>query len=350
VTARLRLLVLVLALLLLPRAAHAERKAVVVIGGGRAFKDALTTALEPWHLEIVAGDAPAPKAAMPRAQTEAKAIADRLGAAGVVWISAADDERALFVFDGEKDVVISQSLASTLPFDPPTAAAAALSVKTLLRSSHVAPASERIGAEAAPPPPPPAQTTTEPPPRGPDADVSPRPHEELLPPIRIELGGGARAIAGDVDARIDAGGSVFFGPARRWGVGLLVHGGPGLGVDGDRFRGRFDELAVSPSLRLRLPLGGPIVLEPRAGVTLHATSIDGVAVATARAAKESRLDGSVDAGAVLDVMVGRATSVGLALDASYVLRWQRYLVDGTSVLELHPFQAAAGLRLATALP
>lgn len=348
-TARLRLLFVVFALLLVPISAHAERKAVVVIGGGRAFKDALTTALEPWHLEIVAGDAPAPKAAMPRAQTEAKAIAERLGASGVVWISAADDERALFVFDGETDLVISQSLASTLPFDPPSAAAAALSVKTLLRSSHVAPVSERIGAEAAPPPPPPAPTASEPP-RVPDADVAPRPREELLPPIRIELGGGARAIADDVDARIDAGASVFFGPARRWGVGLVVHGGPGLGVDGDRFRGRFDELAASPSLRLRLPLGGPIVLEPRAGVTLHATSIDGVAVATARAAKESRLDGSVDAGAVLDVMVGRATSVGLALDAAYVLRWQRYLVDGASVLELHPFQAAVGLRLATALP
>ncbi len=324
--------------------ARADTRNVLVIGGGASFRDALNVALASWDVRVVPLDAQPPSAVMPRAQRDAKSIVERFGATGLVWISNADDEHALWVYDVEKDQLVSRSLGAALPLDAPNAAAAALSVKTLLRSSTVAPASERIGAEARPAPT--VEPTVEPPP----ADEAPRVVPALPPPLHLELGGGLRAIADDVDTRLDVGASYWFGDARRWGVGIAGHGGPGLGVDAARFRGRFDELGVSPSFRVRLALGGRLSFEVRAGMTLHSTRIDGVAVQTAKTAKESRLDASVDLGAVVDFALGRTTWIGLALDGSDMLRWERYLVDQDTVLELRPLQGSLGLRLATALP
>ncbi|HEY8077961.1 MAG TPA: hypothetical protein VIF62_27735 [Labilithrix sp.] len=333
---------LLVAIVLVTSDAAADTRNVLVIGGGTSFRDALNVALASWDVRVVPLDAAPPSSSMPRAQRDAKAIVERFGASGLVWISNADDEHALWVYDVEKDQLVSRSLGATLPLDAPNAAAAALSVKTLLRSSTVAPATERIGAETRP-----AEVVT--PPATPP-DEAPRVVPATPPALHLEFGGGLRAIAGDVDTRFDVGASYWFGEARRWGVGLVGHGGPGLTVDADRFRGRFDELGVSPSLRFRIPVAGRFSLEAKAGTTLHSTRIDGVAVETAKTAKESRLDASIDVGVALDFALGRATWLGLAFDGSNMLRWQRYLVDDDSVLELHPLQGSVGLRLATALP
>ena len=91
-------------------------------------------------------------------------------------------------------------------------------------------------------------------------------------------------------------------------------------------------------------------MEPRVGTTLHATNIDGVAVATAQATSRSRLDASIDVGAVLDIVVSRNAAIGLDLGGAAMLRYQRYLVGPTPVLSLAPLQGSAGLRLAVGLP
>lgn len=125
--------------------------------------------------------------------------------------------------------------------------------------------------------------------------------------------------------------------------------GPGLSITQDRFQGRFSEVGLAASARYRAALSRRIDLVPRAGLGLHATQIQGVVVSTLEAADESRLDGSLDLGATLDVAVARSMRVGLDLNASYMLLFQRYLVQNASVLELRPLTGGLALRLSTGL-
>jgi hypothetical protein len=305
---------------------------VVLIGGGKELRDAVSVTLTPWNLHVVPSEAPVPPADVPRATKEAHAIAWQSGAAGVVWIG----DHALVVYDAENDQLVSRALAQLPPYDAPTAAAIALSVKTLLRSSTVAPVEERIGAEAAAKPPP----APEPKPEIREPPAPPPPPRTSF--VSIEVGGAVRAVAKDADTRISLGGAFWSG---RFGTGLAVRIGPGLGVVEPRFRGHFDEITVAPSLRYRQPLASWLRVEPRVGASLHATRIDGVAIATAKPADAKRLDVGVDLGGVLDFGIARTAWLGLDLDGSYILRYQRYFVGSAPVLTLAPVQGSVGLRL-----
>lgn len=330
--------------------ASTEARAVLVIGGGGQFRDAMTVALSPWQLRVVPLEMPPPRPVMPRAADEARALAQQWGATGLVWVAMDQNEPSLWVYDASTDQIVTRRIASPPPFDAPTAAAAALSVKTLLRASTVAPAEERIGASATSSSRGAAEgraalgagTTSPDRPSGTEPVTAPA----LL---RAELEVDGRTIASAIDTRVAAGASVWLGPERRLGLAVAASFGPGLSVSEAQFAGRFSEIAVAPSLRYRLPLARRLVLEPRLGTSLHATTIDGVAVVAARPASSSRLDGSVDAALALELLVTPA--VGLALDGgvSAMLRYQRYLVESDSVFELRPVQGFLGLRLTTSL-
>jgi hypothetical protein len=322
----------------------ADGKRVVVIGGGPSFRDAMGVALSAWDLKIVPVETPPPRPVMPRAASEAKAIAQRWNATGLVWVATDADEPSLWIYDASTDQVVSRAIGTPPPFDAPTAASAALSVKTLLRSSTVAPVEERIGA----PSPPPAAPA--PPPPSPAPAEAPLPSAPPASPwLRAEIGGAARAIGGDVDSRVTAGASAWLDASRRVGLGLAVQLGPGLGVEAPRFTGRWGEVTLTPSVRAHVPVGRHLELEPRVGVGLHATSIDGVAVRTAKPASTSRFDGSLDAGLAADLVVSPTFHVGLEAAGSLLLRYQRYLVENDSVFELAPLQGYVGLRLVTGL-
>lgn len=324
--------------------ARAEAKTVLVLGSDPSFRSAMSVALSPWSLRVVPTEQPAPPAVLPRAAHDAQTLAQRFHAAGVVWITSEGGEAALWAYDPATEQVVSRPLATPPPFDAPTAASAALTVKTLLRASTVAPPEERLGAEVARPPPP-----VEGPP--PPAAETPRPAEAPRGAAgQLEVGFAARAVAGDVDARASVGGALWLGASRRLGVGASVRFGPGLGVDGDRFRGRFDEIGIAPTLRTSLPLGSVVAVEPRLGPTLHLTRITGVTLPAGEGAREGRVDVSLDAGVALDVAIAPQTRVGLEVEGAYVLRYQRYLVHDVSVLELAPLQGSAGLRLVTRWP
>ncbi|MBS2018315.1 MAG: hypothetical protein JST00_35930 [Deltaproteobacteria bacterium] len=337
------------AMLLCGVPARAEGGAVVVIGGGPPFRDAIGVSLSAWNLRVVSVDGAVPRPQMPAAADEARAIAQREGAAGVVWVSLEKNESSLWVFDASTDQLVTRRLGATPPFDPPTAASAALTVKSLLRASTVAPPAERLGAVASPAPAPePAPAPQEP--QRPEHGERATPLEGRLPPgLRAEIGGAARVVASDIDTRGALGLGVWLGEQRRVGLGASVSFGPGLGIAEDRFRGRFSEVGVAPSARLRIPIGSTFAFEPRLGMALHLTTIDGVAVLTSRAASRSRVDASLDAGAVLDVVATPTLTLGLDVGISVMLRYQRYLVESVSVLDLAPVQGSLGLRLTTSL-
>jgi len=335
-----------LAMLLVCGSAGADTKPVVVIGGGSPFRDAISVALTPWSLRVVPLEGAPPRPQMPGAADEARAIAQREGASGVVWIALERNEPSLWVFDAATDQLVTRRIAIAPPFDAPTAASAALTVKTLLRASTVAPAEERLGA------PPPL-----PPPIASEASVAPTAHENgapaaaptPAPTLRAEVLGAARAIASDADMRGGIALSLWLGEQRTFGLGLGGTFGPGLSIDADRFRGRFSEVAVSPSGRLRFPIGRRFAIEPRVGMTLHVTTIDGAAVLTARPASTARADASVDAAVAFDVIATSTLAVGIETGMSAMLRYQRYLVESASVFDLHPVQGYVGLRLTTSL-
>jgi hypothetical protein len=342
------------------RSSAAEAGRVLVIGGGTTFRDAVSTALNPWNLQVLPVEMPPPRGVMPRAADEARALGQRFNATGVVWVSSEDREYALWIYDAKTEQLVSRAISNAPPFDAPTAAAFALSVKTLLRASTVAPIEERIGAGAAPHPSPSAPPTSSPPPPTPEGE----PHQPPPPPpdkieapaslepppfLRGEISGGARAVASNVDARFGVGASVWPGAERRIGVGAEVLFGPGLSVTGDRFSGRFSEIGVAPNVRYRISLARRVELVPRLGMTVHATQIQGVVIATTQPTDQSRVDASADLGLGLDFVATRSLRVGLDLGASAMLRYQRYLVAGSSVFELQPIQGSVGLRLSSGL-
>lgn len=326
-----RLLVAAATVVAMSYARNAAARDVILIGGGKELREAVSVVLNPWNLHVVPSEAPTPPADVTRATKEAHTLAVQGSAAGVVWIG----DRALVVYDAESDQLVSRALAQLPPYDAPTAAAIALSVKTLLRSSTVAPVEERIGAEAAIKPSPP-----EPEPRI-DVIRPPAP-ERPMSFVSIDVGGAVRAVAADADARVSIGGAFWAG---RFGTGIALKIGPGLGVEEPRFRGHFDEITIAPSLRYRQPLADWLRVEPRFGASVHATRIEGVALTTSTPANQRRVDVGVDLGAVLDFAIARTASLGLDLDGSYVLRYQRYFVGNTSVLTLAPVQGSVGLRL-----
>ncbi len=341
--------------------------AVLVIGGGAQFRDAMKVALSPWQLRVVPLDSAPPRPVMPRAADEARALAQQYGATGLVWVAMEQSEPSLWVYDAATDQVVTRKTSTTPPFDAPTAAAAALTVKTLLRASTVAPVEERIGAPTAATEPPPGASSdasnvqnarnSQSPRDGQgaegNAEARDRAASEMAPRpdalVRAELELQGRTLASTVDTRVSAGGSVWLGAQRRLGLAIAASFGPGLSVSEARFSGRFSEVGVAPSIRLRMPISRRLVLEPRVGSSLHATSIDGVAVVSARPASTSRLDGSIDAALALDVLV--TPTLGLAVDGgvSAMLRYQRYIVESDSIFELRPVQGFLGLRLTTSL-
>jgi hypothetical protein len=313
----------------------AAMRDVVLIGGGKELREAVTAALEPWELHVVASDVAPPPVDVPRATVAGRAIAQKGNAVGVVWVG----DHALVVYDAETDQLVARDLSQLPPYDAPTAAAIALSVKTLLRSSAVAPKKEQIGAP--PVEAPPAET--------PPAPIPPPPPAE--PVATVEIGGAIRAIGGSADTRVGLGAAYWKEESGyALAIGLAGAIGPGLGLEEPRFRGHFDEVSVGASVRARLPIVSWLRVEPRVGGTLHVTRIDGVALPTAQTAKRSLANGSVDAGAVLDFVVSRSAAIGLDLGGAYVLRYQRYLVGSTSVLTLAPLQGSIGARIAVGIP
>src|SRR5262249_33111455 len=117
----LLLTVVTLAIAGAPSIARAAGRDVVVLGGGAAFRDAVTLALSPCDLHVVTAAAPPPSSDAARGAAEARTLTDRYEAIGVVWVGGQGHEHALFVYDAETDQLVSRPLKQTLPFDTPTA-------------------------------------------------------------------------------------------------------------------------------------------------------------------------------------------------------------------------------------
>jgi hypothetical protein len=306
-----------------------QRRIVVLQPDDELFR-AISLSLSPWDVETtrsaatirgVAAVDVSPQASQPEAVRGASRLARELGVEAVVWISSAERGSLLWVFDARSGDVTIRMLAETPPFDSAQAAAVALSVKTLLRSSTVAPPAERFGAQ------PPAASEVAPPADG---------------VLALELGGGGTWLASRHAAlAIDLTAVAWVLSARRLGVSLSVASGPGFRIEAGRYRGDYRELVVGGSARYRVLHEPRVSASVSLGGALHFTTLEGTLVDRSVESKVSRVNPSLDLEVSASVYLTRAIYLGASAGGAYFPAYRRYLVQGEPVFS--PWPAAVGV-------
>lgn len=302
--------IVALAVVLTAASAHAGPRCVLV-GGDPVLEHAVEVALGPWQLELrtASGSVADLQAAARLAQAQQ--------AAAVVWIAP---DGYLWIYDADSAQAVTRHVDVPLPLDASAAAALALSVKTLLRSTTVAPPAERVGATV-------------------------RLREEL----RLEAHLGAQILFGTPQtAEWRVGLQLAWYPrrAQRWfGLALRIEAGA-ASIDRGGFSGTLTDVTLALAPRLHIPLGRRLELEPSVGVGLHITQLDGGLPTLGLRAHEVHPDASLEAGIALDAHLGHSVRLGLIATLAYLFQYQRYTVNAAPVVELFPVQLDLALRLA----
>jgi hypothetical protein len=308
-----------LAVVLAAGAARADKRRVALVNGNDTLERQVRIALATWDLEVRRVQWAAIMGAMPEAATEARKIADANDVDAVVWVADAEQRYSLWVFDVDAGHAVTRPLASGVPTDTADAASLALTVKTLLRSTNAAPPAERIGAGAERP-------------------------IGALGVLRAEADGGVRFLTtqgGGTEPRFSL--TALWLPkflGQYAGLALGVAAGPGVAVKSSDFTCRFLDFGLTPAVRVRFPIGH-FAIEPSVGPTIHFTRLDGAASQRGTDARTTRVDPSLDGSLLVSYSLTRGVDLGVRAGASYLLKYQRYLVAGDPVLELSPVQVSA---------
>lgn len=274
-----------------------------------ALVTALALALGPWDVDVVQVSDAGPGPSMPGAAERGASLARAHGAVAVAWISLDETgASALWMYDAASDRVLARRLATPPPFDEPTAVAVALSIKTLLRHSTAAPPDQRVVEPIAP------------------------------STIRLELGGGVRALAThpeDVEARGVLGlvGWVLSGPTSL-GLSLSMRGGSGIGVSAASLVGRLWSWDAHVGVRARWLLGPPLDLT--LGLELGISVIDLDGRAEGQSVRRVDVDPTGLLWAELAVRVFSGMRIGLRVGAFGDATTRSYLVRGRAAMDTTP--------------
>ncbi len=328
--------------------------------------DAVSVALSPWSLRVVPVAATPPASNnVAAAKAEARALSQEHHAAVVLWISApAGAEPSLWLYDAQTEQISVRPLPQAPPFDEPSAAAIALTVKTLLRSTAVAPPKERLATQpsalapttttASSAPAPPASSPAPaalPVPSALDGATSsagpPRSHA-----VRAEALIFARAPTGTSSSVAPrAGLSVSYWPHawnERLGFGMGVKAGLNQEVSSAAFAGSLSDTSLHLDVR-GLWEHEPFVLEGAVGPSLHVTQLSGAVVGSGATSSVLRGDPALSVAFSPQISVGSRLRLGLSLGTSILLRTQRYSVGPDMVLRLPPVGFDIGGRASLAL-
>ena len=156
-------------LLLSASPALAEQRRVALVDADPQLERAVLLSLSPWGVDTQVTHEASPGATRAEAGPRAAALSRKLDASVLVWVSPAAQGALLWIYETESGELSVRELAEAPPFGSEQAAAVALSIKTLLRTTDVAPQSERVAATARTPTPTPTPTPT-------SDRVPPRPH------------------------------------------------------------------------------------------------------------------------------------------------------------------------------
>jgi hypothetical protein len=291
-----------------PVAAQAEPERVVLAGMPANLADATDTVLVPWRIARVRV-ARAPAADQDQARRDAKLLAARTRAGAVVWVARTPQGPTLWVYDASSGQLLSRPLPAAPPYDDPTAASVALSIKTLLRHSSVAPPAERIAPAAA---------------------VARLPSYTWDARSVLRLSRPGPDTAGwSLEPRLGLGVTWWptFLPGRH-GLALQVEAGPGQRIDKSGFGGRFYDVSAAAALRrhiaLRRWLDARVAIVPMAGLSLHLARVSGELQPGRESAHVNRIVPSVDTALDVQARISRSVWLGLGLHAALMTRTQDY--------------------------
>jgi hypothetical protein len=295
-----------------PGAVRAEEPLpeVVVLEADPEWLDALRVALEPWGLLVRGTSGSVEEVLQGRRGGGGASTANT---AAIVWIDRAGASPHLVVYLAEEGRRLERRLSALPPYDAPTAAAVALTVKTLLRQTRLAPGA-----------------------------TPPRPRHRL----RLGAGGALRAGAlspGGAEARLSGFGSIWpswSGPPL--GLGLRLVGGVPLPFEGPAGSGRWREVTILASVEVaaRLLSWLDLGLALEGGLRMSRIRLrleDGLRRGPERVAPSLRVLGSVGLWATPELRI--ALEAGIAA----VLGPADYELDGARVAREESVGAVVGL-------
>jgi len=222
---------------------------VVLADADPELHHAVEQVLAPWHLDVVIEGPPPTDTAM----AELRADADT--ARFVVW----RDGEQLVVYDRELGFTERRDSRSGV-LDAPTAAAAALTIKTMMRL---------------PPPPPevPAPATLPPGEPEPEGSIE----------VRLEAGVATRVASGDASTSARLAGAALLRPWSLWGwrIGVAADTGTSTSVDRASFKGTWREWALLGVLSWSYERAG-WEIEPHVGAGVRRSTLDGTEMSSPR--------------------------------------------------------------------
>lgn len=346
---------LTVAMTLLAPSARCQGRKVVVVEADSRVLTALDVTLSPWSLSVGPAPGPPPEGDLESASARARAIAAEQGAGAVVWIAKArgpDETGSLCVYDAQTGQLVVRPLTVAPPLNDAAAAAIALSVKTILRSSPLSEVEAPAPAVV-----PPAPRTVPPVPVAPEQPAPPQ-VRETASVWRLEAIVGARTPTGTgnlAEPRAALGLSAWpqaFGG--HFALGAVLEAGPGVPIDsagGGRYQyhGQFREASFEASAHLRAKAGRWLAFECQAGPALLLTSLDIDVFGTTTSDHDVRVNPAVNAGAIVDLALGARVGFGVLVDASILLERQRYRLKSEVTLDEPPVELLFGARLSVGI-
>lgn len=310
--------------------------------------DAISHALSPWGLRVfLVTVSDVGSSDMPRAASQARDIASKAPAEALVWITTIAGGNAsdsLWIYDAATQAIVVRPLGASPPIDPATAASIALSVKTLLRSTTVAPIHEQT---APPPPPRPPEIAPAPIP----TPKGPAPPLRAAQRLRLEAAVGIRVLPGVARVEPRPSMAMSYWPSflsGRFGLAVGAALGPGISVDENAFTGTYTDTALTAALRFRIPVSA-FEIELAGGTSAHFTRIDGNFGAPNVHTGASRVNPAVDGSATFLFRASGRVDIGAVVGVSYFLKYQSYFASSQPVFALSPFEPSTALRLAVTL-
>lgn len=290
---------------------------MALVGVPDNVEHAVITALEPWNIEVIALPAQPDELLLQRARE----LAEQHRAGAAIWLAQSSQGHVLRLYDAHSGQVMARALPSGPPFSEPMAASLALSIKTMLRHSRLAPADHPASAGW--------------------------PEPDLLIDSRV----GVRIPS-------QQGMQPRFGLALTWtpefigssyAVAARVDTGLGISLDVNDFVGNFTDIAIGIEVQRRFRLAGRISFDALLGGTLHYTYLRGLIDGATREAVAARWNPSADAGLLVRVRLLSGLYASAHIVSSYFPRRQNYVLYGSAIISSPRYAVEAGTGLGVVL-
>ena len=300
---------------------------VVVASSDAAFRSALSDALAPTGMRVIATTDEAPSVA--ELSITARQIAEREGATSTVWLIFAADKTTLVTYDRDVDRVLVREVPYSAPLDPAKAAEIARMARTMLRALRVSPEIDlpvpRVEEARVVR----AQVTAT------IAATVPRART-----LAIAAAAGLRVGGAANDAGLDGRFSLLWRPDAL-GLGLHVNLATRGELDTTRFMGTIADDSIGLTVHYPVITGPRVHVLAAGGLALHAVSVDGsVDGATV---SDRRYDPAARLGATANYEIGKNLDIGIGVSADGLLRRQRYASGADEVLVVPRVQLTTGL-------